>query len=49
LDLTRNEALKVAVKKFADADYLFIESGGFSTRNPKGWKPTLYVMEKETP
>jgi hypothetical protein len=42
LDLGRLEALKMTVKD----DYLFIESGGFSARNPIGWKSPLVVLKK---
>jgi hypothetical protein len=28
-------------------EYLFIESGGFSTRNKPGWKPALYVLKRK--
>ena len=27
-------------------DYLFIESGGFSDKNPVGWKSLLIVMKR---
>jgi hypothetical protein len=32
------ESLKMVVKTIDGADYLFIEAGGFSTRNPAGWQ-----------
>jgi hypothetical protein len=28
-------------------DYLFIEAGGFSDKNPAGWKSPLVVMKKK--
>ena len=46
MDLTRNQALKMTVKTIGDSDYLFVEAGGFSTSNPKGWQPPLYVMKR---
>jgi len=48
MDLTRYEALKMVVKAIDGEDYLFVESGGFSTRNPKGWQSPLYVMKRRT-
>lgn len=30
------------------SDYLFIEAGGFSARNPVGWQSPLYVMKRQT-
>jgi hypothetical protein len=43
LDLARLEALKMTVKD----DYLFIEAGGFSAKNPLGWKSPLVVMKRK--
>jgi len=37
------QALKMTVKD----DYLFIEAGGFSDKNPVGWKSPLVVMKKK--
>ncbi len=48
MDLTRYEALKMVVKTIDGEDYLFIEAGGFSTRNPAGWQSPWYVMKKQT-
>jgi hypothetical protein len=28
-------------------DYLFIEAGGFSEKNPVGWKSSLVVLKKK--
>ncbi len=47
MDLTRYEALKMKIRSINDDDYLFIEAGGFSTRNPADWKPNLYVMKRQ--
>jgi len=46
MDLTRYEALKMVVKKIGGDDYLFIEAGGFSTRNPVGGQSPWYVMKQ---
>jgi hypothetical protein len=35
------QALKRRLKTIGDSDYLFIEAGGFSTRNRPGWKVLL--------
>jgi len=48
MDLARYEALKMIVKTIDGEDYLFVEAGGFSTRNPKGWQSPLYVMKRRT-
>jgi hypothetical protein len=36
------QALKMTVK----GDNLFLESGGFSDKNPVGWKSALVVMKR---
>jgi len=46
MDLSRYQALKMIVKKTGDSDYLFIEAGGFSTRNRPGWKSQWYVLKR---
>jgi len=46
MDLDRYQALKMTVKAIDGSDYLFIEAGGFSTRNPVGWQSPLYVMKR---
>ena len=48
MDLNRYQALKMAVRTIGGSDYLFIEAGGFSTRNPVGWQSPLYVMKRQT-
>jgi hypothetical protein len=42
IDLDKSQALKMTVKN----DHLFIEAGGFSDRNPLGWKSPIVVMKK---
>jgi hypothetical protein len=42
LDLERQQALKMAV----NGDFLFIEAGGFSDKNPVGWKSPLIVLQR---
>ena len=34
------------VKTIGGSDYLFIEAGGFSDKNPAGWKCPLVVMKR---
>ena len=46
MDLARNQALKMTLKTIGENDYLFVEAGGFSKRNPVGWKPPLYVLKR---
>jgi hypothetical protein len=43
IDLTRKEALKMTVKD----QYLFIEFGGFSAKNPLGWKSPWIVFKRK--
>lgn len=42
IDLAKLQALKMTVKD----DHLFVEAGGFSERNPLGWKSPVIVMKK---
>ena len=46
MDLDRYQTLKMTVRKIDGSDYLFIEAGGFSTRNPVGWQSPWYVMQR---
>lgn len=46
LALDKKEALAVTVKAVNGKEYVFLESGGFSPNNPKGWQPPLLVMDK---
>ncbi len=46
MDLERFQALKMSLKSVENADYLFIESGGFSDKNTVGWKSPLVVMKR---
>ena len=46
MDLTRYEALKMKIMTINNEDYLFIEVGGFSTRNPAGWQSKWYVLKR---
>ncbi|QTN31094.1 hypothetical protein HZ994_01720 [Akkermansiaceae bacterium] len=47
MDLTRYQALRVEPHSIGGQDYLFIEAGGFGSRNKPGWKPLLLVMARE--
>jgi len=47
MDLDRYQAMKMTVKKIGGSDYLFVETGGFSEKNPVGWKTPLCVMKKD--
>jgi hypothetical protein len=40
------QALKMTLRTINSTDYLFIESGGFSDKNPVGWKSSLIVMKR---
>jgi hypothetical protein len=43
MDLETRQALKTTGKD----EYLFIEAGGFSEKNPLGWKSSLIVLKKK--
>jgi hypothetical protein len=47
MDLSKYQALKMTMKTIDDKDYLFVEAGGFGTRNKPGWKPQLMVLLKQ--
>jgi Family of unknown function (DUF6288) len=47
MDLSRYEALKMTPKTISGSDYLFVEVGGFSDKNPKGWKSPLCVLKRK--
>ena len=46
MDLDRFQALKMTSKSISESDCLLIESGGFSDKNPAGWKSPLMVMKR---
>ena len=48
MDLNKYQALKIMPQKIGDSEYLFVETGGFGTRNKPGWKSKLYVLKKQT-
>jgi hypothetical protein len=47
MDLTRYQALMMKTKTIADKEYLFLEVGGFSTRNQAGWTSPWLVFTRE--
>jgi hypothetical protein len=47
MDLSRYEALNMKIKEIDGEDYLFIEAGGFSTRNSVGWQSPWYVLKRK--
>lgn len=47
MDLNRFEALKITPETIKGSDYIFIEGGGFSQKNPMGWKSQLVVMKRK--
>jgi hypothetical protein len=46
MDLDKYHALKMKVENVDGNDYLFIEAGGFSTRNKPDWKSQYYVLKR---
>ena len=46
MDLNRYQALKMRLEKVGDAEFLFVESGGFSTRNKPDWKSKWLVLSR---
>ena len=47
MDLEGYQALKMIVKTIGGSDYLFVEAGGFSTRNKPDWRTPWYVMKRQ--
>lgn len=47
IDLEQDTALKIAPQSIGGTDYLFIESGGFSPKNPVGWTSPLMVLKRD--
>jgi hypothetical protein len=46
MNLNRYEALKMVLKKIGGTEYLFVETGDFTTRHKPGWKPRWFVMKR---
>ncbi len=46
IDMTRWQALKMTTQTIAGTDYLAVEAGGFSEKNPAGWKCPLMIMKR---
>lgn len=46
MDLNKYYALKMEVRKIGDTEYLFFESGDFTTRHKPGWKSQWFVMKR---
>jgi hypothetical protein len=44
---SKPQALEMTVKKINGSEYLFVEVGGFNSRNPVGWKSPYYVMKRK--
>lgn len=49
MDLKRHEILKIVTKSIGDAEYLFVEAGGFGSKQPVGWKCPLVVLKRSGP
>ena len=47
MDLSQYQALKIVARTLDGARYLFVEAGGFGTRNKPGWKPKLLVLARD--
>ena len=47
MDLDRYQALKMETRTIGDAEFLFIEAGGFSERNKSDWKSKWYVLGRK--
>ena len=46
MNLRKNEALKMRVEPVKGIEYLFIETGGFQTKNGMDWKSPLFVLKR---
>jgi hypothetical protein len=44
--LDKKEALLMSVKAINGREYLFLESGGFDPKHPKGWQTPITVLQK---
>ncbi len=47
MDLESGVAHKITSQSIEGTDYLIIESGGFSAKNPVGWQTQLMVMKRK--
>ncbi len=47
MDMVKNQAVKMTAKTIDSQDYLFIEVGGFSQKNPPTWKSPLVVLKRD--
>ena len=47
MDLNKYQVLKITPRTLAGNLYLFIEAGGFGTRNKPGGKTKWYVMKSQ--
>lgn len=47
MDLTNSQALKMVAKPVDGSPHLFIEAGGFSPKNPAGWKCQWMVLKRD--
>jgi hypothetical protein len=46
MDLSKFQALRMKPKNLDGDEYLFVEAGGFGTRNKPGWKSQLLVLAR---
>ncbi|MCH2060806.1 MAG: DUF6288 domain-containing protein [Verrucomicrobiales bacterium] len=46
MDLAKFQALKMTPRNIGGKDYLFVEAGGFGTRNKPGWQSQLLVLAR---
>ncbi len=46
MDIEQASALKITPQTIEGVDYLFIEAGGFSTKNKAGWQSPLIVLKR---
>lgn len=46
MDLRKNEALQMRIECLNGTDYLFIEAGGFQTKNGNTWKSPFFVLKR---
>ena len=49
IDMTRWQALKMTLRTIAGKEYLAVEAGGFSDKNPAGWHCPLILMQRDSP
>lgn len=46
MNLVKNEAMNMELRKVGETEYLFIEAGGFQAKNGPAWQSPRFVMQR---